>query len=290
MFKIDDKTTAYFPNLYAQGIQIIGEKASIWRNKEKLETLHLSYIDSIELTFLETKKVHKGFIQQLTNRFFNNKKTNTELTINIYEIKFNFNHYRTDNVKDTFHIEINHGDVTQLTEEIKLFNESVDHTFELYRKKTKATIQKEHKALVETVPTLIRELKRFLKKQTFDYSLREIDMFEDFFRAHLVNPKQVGLTKESLDKLFIAYIATAFFWYLGGKWDLDTEKNSETYGASYAVTTYARDYNTSICMAEWIFLIRTGQMDERLASFFDRMIYFYKQNPEVTLKPIRNQY
>jgi hypothetical protein len=154
--------------------------------------------------------------------------------------------------------------------------------------KTLNEIKSDFKHFRESIPDYLRTVRNVLRLDALEFSLKEIDMVEQWYTTYHKKPSEIGMTKYELDNLCIAYFGVAYLWHFGGEWELETSKFGD-YGAYQIVKYGGKGYHwVARTPKNWLFFIETNQAEERIATIFENRINYFKKRPEYVLKPVRN--
>lgn len=145
---------------------------------------------------------------------------------------------------------------------------------------------------LETMPDTIQSAKKLLKKEILEYSFSEVDTFEKWYKKFWKKPSKIGLSKNELDTIFVAYIGTAVLWHFGGYWLYVNNHKSPDLGTPFIADSLGSEAGSSPAFSpeDWRYFIDTKQDDERISSMFKRWQHYVNNSPEIVLKPIRNIY
>jgi len=154
--------------------------------------------------------------------------------------------------------------------------------------KTLTTIKKDHLEFIQDIPKYIDRIKVLLHKESLDYSINEIDSFEEFVRKNISNSSQTEMNMEDLEKIFISYMGTAFLWHFGGEWSLDKSKSSSCYGQPYVVSYFDnKSYSTYIFPKGWFSILTRDQFKTPISDFYKNQIASLIAKKKI-IKPVRN--
>lgn len=154
--------------------------------------------------------------------------------------------------------------------------------------KTLQEIKSEFKLFINSIPTNLELLKNRLQIEQLQYSVEEIDQVENWYRQNHRKPANKELTLAEIDTLIQVYIGTAFLWHFGGRWEVETSK-SGYYGKFQIIEYGGEGYGwVAFVPSNLSHLIRTGQMDDKIADYFRDRVDYFERHKEFKLNQIRN--
>ena len=155
--------------------------------------------------------------------------------------------------------------------------------------KTLKELRADHNEFLNKIPDYLKQLKGKLNINQLSFSLEELDKVELYYTENYKNPEKEGLTKFELDKLFEAYYGTAFLWYFGGEWVLETSKAYFTYGLTCIEKYGGKGYGwISFSIRDTHYVIETNQTEEPYSKEFERRINYFNRQTKFVLEPVRD--
>ena len=150
--------------------------------------------------------------------------------------------------------------------------------------------RKQFHEFLDTIPDSIISAKKILEKNTLDYSFEEVNSVERIYKKYRKRPHRIGLSKNELDTIFVAYIGTAVLWHFGGYWLYANTNQPKGYGIPFIADSRGKEGQGSPAFSpeHWRYFIDTKQMDESIANMFSRWQRYHDIHPEYVLKPVKN--
>lgn len=142
------------------------------------------------------------------------------------------------------------------------------------------TLEKEYLDFLKKEEYFLNIIRKILGKESLDFSLYEISQIENVYNQIIDDSSYIEISIEEFEKSLTMYIGTAFIYYFGGNWTLNKLKNTETYG-EFEIENWGGPNNKNwnyINPKSWLWFIKTKQMDESIASIFERKISLFKNN------------